>query len=383
MALLTNSRAISLFNRQGRRITIPGIYTIIDTNAFVGLNISTVAIPDSVTRIKNGAFWGCENLSKVVFGKNTKTIGARSFSSSGLQKVKIPDSVTAIGIDAFKFNTITNVTINRSYGLGKSKLLKAFDNSVVFKVRSDESFSLEGKGHLQRLQLTGRGHINGKGNGLRNILIGNDGRNILNGKGGNDLMVGNRGNDTYYVNSRFDACVEDPNKGYDKIISKVSYRLPDNIEKLKLDGGGRQNGTGNSLGNKIIGNNKRNILKGLGGADTLTGGSGVDTFVYTDTSDSPNQYNGDLITDFNAFIGEKIDLSAVTSWADGEYNVPFEFIGNRQFSKTQGEVRVVRIPDSGGLQIILVNNDNDREHEMAIGFYEVNNQDIGAQNFIL
>jgi hypothetical protein len=53
------------------------------------------------------------------------------------------------------------------------------------------------------------------------------------------------------------------------------------------------NGTGNSLANTITGNSAANVLTGLGGADT---------FVFGDK---------DVISDFNAAQGDKIDLHAV------------------------------------------------------------------------
>ena len=46
------------------------------------------------------------------------------------------------------------------------------------------------------------------------------------------------------------------------------------------------------------------------GADTLTGGSGADTFVWTDASHS-DPSNPDKITDFNSSDGDKIDLSGM------------------------------------------------------------------------
>lgn len=62
------------------------------------------------------------------------------------------------------------------------------------------------------------------------------------------------------------------------------------------------NGTGNALANKIVGNSADNILNGLGGADTLTGGLGADTFVFSDK---------DVITDFDATQGDKIDVRGI------------------------------------------------------------------------
>src|SRR5262249_44270505 len=50
--------------------------------------------------------------------------------------------------------------------------------------------------NVDNLTLTGVGNINGNGNELANVIIGNAGNNVLNGAGGNDTLQGNAGNDT-------------------------------------------------------------------------------------------------------------------------------------------------------------------------------------------
>lgn len=50
--------------------------------------------------------------------------------------------------------------------------------------------------NLEELDLLGKGHLKGTGNGLNNLLSGNDGNNVLNGLGGNDTLVGGLGADT-------------------------------------------------------------------------------------------------------------------------------------------------------------------------------------------
>ena len=77
-----------------------------------------------------------------------------------------------------------------------------------------------------------------------------------------------------------------------------------------------ENFIGGSGDDKIIGNNKRNILTGGGGNDTLTGGDGADTFVFN------LKFGQDHITDFaagNRGGHDFIDLSfalGVNSFAD-------------------------------------------------------------------
>jgi Ca2+-binding RTX toxin-like protein len=70
-------------------------------------------------------------------------------------------------------------------------------------------------------------------------------------------------------------------------------------------------GAGNDVLTGGAGNDK---LAGEGGADTLTGGAGADTFVFKALSDSVEPVNGgtgyDVVTDFDALGGDRIDLSA-------------------------------------------------------------------------
>lgn len=53
--------------------------------------------------------------------------------------------------------------------------------------------------HVENLTFFGYGNSKGTGNGLDNIIIGNDGHNVLNGAGGNDLLTGGKGRDTFVI----------------------------------------------------------------------------------------------------------------------------------------------------------------------------------------
>ncbi len=75
------------------------------------------------------------------------------------------------------------------------------------------------------------------------------------------------------------------NEGTDTVLSSISYALPVGVENLTLQSGaGSINGTGNTLDNIIINNENNNVL---------TGGAGIDTFVF-----NPN-FGNDVVTDFH------------------------------------------------------------------------------------
>ncbi len=81
-----------------------------------GLSDSNYAIPDSVTAIGNGAFYGCYLLTSVMIPDSVTTIGVSAFNScSGLTSVTIPDSVTNLGGAAFyRCSGLKSVTIPNS-----------------------------------------------------------------------------------------------------------------------------------------------------------------------------------------------------------------------------------------------------------------------------
>lgn len=199
--------------------------------------------------------------------------------------------------------------------------------------------------NVERLTLLGSADINGTGNGLANILIGNsgsnqlsgdagndrlfggqgddefdggtgadlldggDGNDSLNGSDGNDIligglgddtlegaagadrMVGGLGNDTYLVDTSTDRVSEATNAGEDWVNSFLPhYTLSANVEHLIL-GMDALSGTGNALHNVIVGNFVGNTLSGLAGYDELMGMGGNDRLIGGLGDD--NLYGGD------------------------------------------------------------------------------------------
>ena len=124
--------------------------------------------------------------------------------------------------------------------------------------------------NVENLVLTGAAAINGTGNNLDNILVGNNQANTLNGLLGADAMYGEDGNDIYVVDNLGDTVTEEEDKGVDLVQSSVSFTLGAHVENLTLTGAAAIDGTGNDLDNIIIGNTGDNVLTGGAGNDTYT-----------------------------------------------------------------------------------------------------------------
>jgi Ca2+-binding RTX toxin-like protein len=116
------------------------------------------------------------------------------------------------------------------------------------------------KGSIENLTLTGTSAINGMGNALANAIVGNNGANILAGFGGADALDGGGGIDT---------------------ATYASSSAGVNVSLMMHTGGGGD-AAGDTLFNieKLIGSNFNDTLEGDGGANTLTGGNGIDTVSY-------------------------------------------------------------------------------------------------------
>ena len=204
-------------------------------------------------------------------------------------------------------------------------------------VKASIAFSLADAVHaigdIENLTLTGTAAINGTGNALDNVLIGNSGANVLtgldgndtlNGGGGADHMFGGTGNDTYVVDNAGDVVDETGGSGIDTVQSSISFSLVDpvhaigDIENLTLTGTANINATGNALDNVLIGNSGNNVLIGGAGADTLDGGGGTDTASYITSASGVDvslatglgtggDAQGDTLSNIEKLIGSNFD----------------------------------------------------------------------------
>ena len=109
-----NKKFIKNANIPAKHMGKPVVY--IEPHTFEAYkNLETVTIPDSVTSIGNGAFYGCTSLTSIVIPESVTSIGDSAFSATSITSIEIPNSVTSIGSHVFAFcDNLNNITIPKS-----------------------------------------------------------------------------------------------------------------------------------------------------------------------------------------------------------------------------------------------------------------------------
>lgn len=97
--------------------SIDGVLFNKDTTVLVqypiGKTATSYTIPDSVTGIGMGAFYGCTSLTEINISSFVESIGDFAFSNTGITSINIPDNVTNMG--NYTFNSCKSLT---SIGIG-------------------------------------------------------------------------------------------------------------------------------------------------------------------------------------------------------------------------------------------------------------------------
>ena len=159
---------------------------------------------------------------------------------------------------------------------------------------------------------------------LHHFLAGGSGDDVLVGGAWNDDLLGEDGDD------RIDG------GGGDDILLGAEGRD-------QLRGGEGADGLAGGPGDdRLFGGAGDDYLRGDEGRDVLHGGAGADVFAVLDGDDGR-----DVIADFDAASGDRIDLSQV----DANRTTPemdlFSWIGSAAFSGKAGELRVVEAQGGG------------------------------------
>lgn len=84
-------------------LTVPPSLTTLPVNAFAGLPIQSVILPEGLTEISYGMFQNCGSLRSIHIPSTVTVIGDMAFSDCRLlREVNFPDGLVSIGSSAFK-----------------------------------------------------------------------------------------------------------------------------------------------------------------------------------------------------------------------------------------------------------------------------------------
>ena len=92
---------------------IPKGITEIPAYAFEWANITSLDIPDNITKIGEGAFGFCENVTSLTIPDSVTEIGEKAFQSwKGLKSFEVPKNVTKLSGNTFMSSGITTLTVS-------------------------------------------------------------------------------------------------------------------------------------------------------------------------------------------------------------------------------------------------------------------------------
>lgn len=76
--------------------------------------IHKIIMPDDVVEINHHAFSGLCNLNEIILSNNLRKINSYAFENTGIEMLKIPDSVTLIGTKCFAASKIQNIELSKN-----------------------------------------------------------------------------------------------------------------------------------------------------------------------------------------------------------------------------------------------------------------------------
>jgi uncharacterized repeat protein (TIGR02543 family) len=93
-------------------VVVPAGVTAIGDGSFDSSALTSISIPESVTRIGQNAFYGASGLTSISLPSSLTNIGDRAFSNAtSLVSISLPVGLTTIGASAFEVTALTSITI--------------------------------------------------------------------------------------------------------------------------------------------------------------------------------------------------------------------------------------------------------------------------------
>lgn len=290
-----------------------------------------------------------------------------------------------IGVTLFMKGGNDSVLLNRSDDFGgRNRVEAGAGNDVVRNLKEDGNLIKLGAGNDKYI---GQGFgsfasdradtVHGGGGDdmivvttFKSFYFGDAGNDRFFSFGQQNTFVGGSGNDTISYEPRDDK----PSRGgvtVDLAVGKAQTGA-NQFETLSSI----ENVIGTASNDRIAGTSGANVLEAGRGFDEMTGRGGADRFVFRSVQDAVASNEAtDLIMDFSAAQGDRIDLRPIDAQARVTGNQAFTFIGAAEFGGRQGQLRAERLQD-GTLLELDVNGDG--RADMHIGLLNVASINAGA-----
>ncbi|KAL7714050.1 Leucine rich repeat containing protein BspA family protein [Entamoeba marina] len=122
------------FDRSPDTVTIPNYVTSIGKGCFFGCSeLKSIQLPNNLTILNDSCFSDCCSLKTINIESKIQSIGNDCFNNcSQLQTITIPSSVTKIGIDCFvKCESLTNLQLNTNTNIFSFRV--SYHDSILYK----------------------------------------------------------------------------------------------------------------------------------------------------------------------------------------------------------------------------------------------------------
>jgi Ca2+-binding RTX toxin-like protein len=223
---------------------------------------------------------------------------------AGTRIIESPDENSSNTLyTSISYTLSEDLDIQWVIGLGADAINLTGDGLAQLMYGNDAANVLDGGGGSDQLRGLGGNDtlIGGSGNDALyggsgdNRLEGGDDNDQLYGGSGRNVLIGGSGDDFFFVDSTSSSTeiVEAAGGGRDTVLARAGFTLTAGAEIEQLSGGGHL--IGNEFSQNISGSAQSDVLEGGGGDDrllgglgndALVGGEGVDTASYAKTLDN-------------------------------------------------------------------------------------------------
>lgn len=168
---------------------------------------------------------------------------------------------------------------------------------------------------------------------FKSVYAGDDGNDAFFSVGWENTFVGGRGRDSISYEPRDDNFSQ---RGSGVTVDLGAGRAQTGAARFETLSG-IEDVVGSGADDAIFGSRGANRITGGLGADQLTGRGGADTFVWRSAAEA-----GDLVTDFNAAQGDRLDLAALDAdlgrAGDQAFRLVADFTGQAGELRLQGQI---------------------------------------------